>query len=332
MNQHQILLLAEELDRRLRSEGGGCDHSLRWTRRFLTEQGMDVESEVTKLERLGAYCDCEFMFNVYVPLCEDGDHAAAGVCALLEDDGAIARCRDLVLTAKHHVREADIFLTSLSAERTPRRALGSLRAAREGVVASCEAVIRELQGGAWGEAKLSTEQDTRDMSGWDQHLLTPEQYDVLWAIATEREAALIAEHQRQHPNEKHCEECGGIGFEHSDGSYGLYIRACPVCGKFASHAAAVAAHRAACRCAFPEFDPYDPWHRHITVEKGHELQDVCCPACGQTRTFRLAVKHRVLVHERRLVELDQIGFDGKTPTECVACGHTGALEQFAPSV
>jgi hypothetical protein len=48
----------------------GCDGTLKWTKRFLQAEGLDVDREVAALEKLGAYCDCEFWLNPYRALQE----------------------------------------------------------------------------------------------------------------------------------------------------------------------------------------------------------------------------------------------------------------------
>ncbi len=40
-----------------------CDHSLRLTRRWLQQAGLDMEANVRRLNDNGSYCDCEVVFN-----------------------------------------------------------------------------------------------------------------------------------------------------------------------------------------------------------------------------------------------------------------------------
>ena len=42
----------------------GCDDTLRFTTRFLTERGLDVERVTGWLRGAGGYCDCEVLANV----------------------------------------------------------------------------------------------------------------------------------------------------------------------------------------------------------------------------------------------------------------------------
>lgn len=44
--------------------GAGCDHSLRFTRRFLQQQALADEAVIPWLQAHGGYCDCEVLANV----------------------------------------------------------------------------------------------------------------------------------------------------------------------------------------------------------------------------------------------------------------------------
>lgn len=45
-------------------EDDRCDRTLRMTRAWLEQQGLDVQAVVTWLEDNGGYCDCEVLANV----------------------------------------------------------------------------------------------------------------------------------------------------------------------------------------------------------------------------------------------------------------------------
>ncbi len=40
-----------------------CDHSLRFTERWVSEEGLPVQDTLLALQQRGGYCDCEVLFN-----------------------------------------------------------------------------------------------------------------------------------------------------------------------------------------------------------------------------------------------------------------------------
>ena len=49
---------------RVQFDENGCDHSLRFSERFLTDRGLDVGSVTSWLIDNGGGCDCEVLANV----------------------------------------------------------------------------------------------------------------------------------------------------------------------------------------------------------------------------------------------------------------------------
>ena len=48
-----------------------CDHTLRLTRQWLKQTGMDVDTNIQMLNDCGGFCDCEVVFNVLQSWPED---------------------------------------------------------------------------------------------------------------------------------------------------------------------------------------------------------------------------------------------------------------------
>ena len=46
-------------------EEGGCDHSHRFTKQWLSENQEPVDKVIDWLEEHGGYCDCEVLANAY---------------------------------------------------------------------------------------------------------------------------------------------------------------------------------------------------------------------------------------------------------------------------
>lgn len=57
----QMQALFDMLDQQLPREG--CDHTLRLTRQWIVQQGLDAERVVQWLNANGGYCDCEALAN-----------------------------------------------------------------------------------------------------------------------------------------------------------------------------------------------------------------------------------------------------------------------------
>jgi hypothetical protein len=56
--------LYEKIDRR------GCDHSVRFTKRWLRKNGIrHVRDVLEEFELHGGFCDCEVFLNVCIPPC-----------------------------------------------------------------------------------------------------------------------------------------------------------------------------------------------------------------------------------------------------------------------
>jgi hypothetical protein len=62
LSQSELDDLLDHLDERLPRTP--CDHSLRLTRAWARENGVDADALATSLERFGGYCDCEVLANV----------------------------------------------------------------------------------------------------------------------------------------------------------------------------------------------------------------------------------------------------------------------------
>lgn len=242
------------------------------------------------------------------------------------DDG-VAVCRDHAAAATQALRDVGWFLTTVDNSSAPGEPLRRLRGELEAVATSCNSIVDGLKHHSWGDLKLP-KLLLRETSGWDQHQLTSEQREGPWKNTGERMQTVFERLRREHPGEPYCKECDGLGLWHTEDAFGLCILPCPECNQYSSDEEAVIAHRHVCGCSYPETAPMDFWNRGICLEKGYELEGIACPRCGQTRGFRLEVKQLVLVHDRKPVDLGQYGFDGKTPTECVKCHHSGALEEF----
>jgi len=50
-----------------------CYLDLRFTKKWLQEHNFDVEEMIKRINILGAYCDCEVLYNIVGPLAE-GDN------------------------------------------------------------------------------------------------------------------------------------------------------------------------------------------------------------------------------------------------------------------
>ncbi len=61
ISRRDLCALFDHLDVAL---GGGCDHSLRFTRQFLAAQSLSESDVLPWLEEYGGYCDCEVLGNV----------------------------------------------------------------------------------------------------------------------------------------------------------------------------------------------------------------------------------------------------------------------------
>jgi hypothetical protein len=262
------------------------------------------------------------MKAVCVP-CDNGPAAGGGV----PDD--ITGLRDLAAEAKVALREAARFLTKLTSDNAPAEPLRRLRDTLEAIAALSRHMIDGLKDDAWGDLQLPRLL-VHEMTGFDQHLLTPEQREALWKTAGERHAALVEKHRRQHPDEEPCEICEGIGFLHSDDAFGLRIWPCDECEKY-DYDEAVLAHRELCGCNYPEYDGEGWDDRGIRFEKGNEFDGIRCPRCGQGRKFFFETNQKVFVFDRKPVELGAVEFDANTRAQCTECKHSGALSEFCPN-
>jgi hypothetical protein len=62
LDKERLNDLLDHLDESL-SEGG-CDHTLRLTRGWAAERGLDSDALAASVARFGGYCDCEVLANV----------------------------------------------------------------------------------------------------------------------------------------------------------------------------------------------------------------------------------------------------------------------------
>lgn len=62
LNREQVSELIEYVDEKLADRV--CDSTLKYARKWLEGRDLDVESCVKWLNKNGAYCDCEVLFNL----------------------------------------------------------------------------------------------------------------------------------------------------------------------------------------------------------------------------------------------------------------------------
>jgi hypothetical protein len=61
LDREQLTALVDFVDALV--VGEGCDHTLRHTRRWVSEQGLAWDPIADALAELGGYCDCEVVMN-----------------------------------------------------------------------------------------------------------------------------------------------------------------------------------------------------------------------------------------------------------------------------